>query len=638
MGLDHKTFNDVVNFVSPYLDSEVRNDVLTRAFYGTSLAEIPQYGFNRDFATRLIRMLDQYGTFQGKPAVVHLLVYLREDKGIDVEEKFDQLIDAVNASLSASPLPESPVSPSVASPPAVSLPESKRSLGRRMIGGLIQVIKVLIGEDRKTVAQRLVVLLGLLISFLGFMTTVFWQPGAAIACPRQNFFDCGLYGPLPPNSDDFVIVVAGFGWQSDSGPLTQRAEADAVTLAIAKSLQNELTFEAQVISLKDAWFGSHLVQNAAVQSHILAPTPQERAAAAQQLAVALNADMVIYGVVREADNTRLYSPEFYVSDLQTQTSDVVQFKALDLLHREIVVSSPQTTLIQTGDLAERVNIIYGFMQAIASYTSSAYADSLAAFEAIVTQRPNDPDMALLYVLMGNAAGRAIEEGPETDDQQERLASVLPYYQKALVLKPNYTRGLIGMGEALTALFSGRGGFRYDESMTLPANINCLNYDLETITEEPTQWIGLLALDCYNKARTLTRNDKTVDAQEEFIRSSSGAGTIYLLLSNSGANHWGDASTAFAEGIEHDEDDGASFRPQSESSVGHLYARAATTQLLDPATSLTCGTRTTIAEKFAAGFERLTDFSAYQQMAEANCNEMSSQYCDVPANICSFESP
>jgi tetratricopeptide (TPR) repeat protein len=278
------------------------------------------------------------------------------------------------------------------------------------------------------------------------------------------------------------------------------------------------------------------------------------------------------------------------------------------------------------------------MQAIAAYATNAYADALAAFEAVVAQRPDDPDMALFYVLMGNTAGRAIEDRAERDNKQERLTSVLPYYQKALDLKANYTRGLIGMGEALSGLFLAGGPFRYDESLTLPSNISCLNYDQETIMEEATQWIGLLALDCYDMARTLTRSGETVDAQEEFVRATSGAGTIYLMLSNYGADQWKTASTTFDEGITHYEDVGASFRPQSDSSVGHLYARAAMTRLLTPNASLTCGTRTAIAEDFAAGFTRLTDVSSYQHLAEANCEAMSTQTCAVPAGLCSFESP
>jgi hypothetical protein len=135
------------------------------------------------------------------------------------------------------------------------------------------------------------------------------------------------------------VVVAGFGLQMADGTIVRDERADEVSLAAAKELEAHLSFEDRVINVEDGAFGIYPLRSLAghhIDSYIIAATPEARAEQAALLASSLNADIVVYGLIQEVNGTRLYAPEFYIADLQADTSDVLQFKALDLLKREIV--------------------------------------------------------------------------------------------------------------------------------------------------------------------------------------------------------------------------------------------------------------------------------------------------------------
>jgi tetratricopeptide (TPR) repeat protein len=656
MPLDKGLFNKVVKFLSRDMKSSEREALLIQAFYGTSLEDIDTEGTNKVFATRLVARADDYGTMageNGEKALVHFLNIWMTLYGSDVQAEARALIQEIESSAAAPEIavgarPPMPVTDqSVSAPPpvvattavpvtpAASSPEIKAENP----GILVTVLRKM-PFFRKWPDERLKILLKVIAMIAtglsvttGFMIINVWVPQSNSLCGHPNFLTCGLYGPSAPKPADYTVVVAGFGLQMADGTIIRDERADEVSLSAAKALEDQLSFEDRVITIEDGTFDVYPLRSLAgkhIDPYIIAATPEARSEQAALLAASLNADIVVYGLIREENGTRRYAPEFYVADLQTDTSDVLQFKELDLLKREIVVSSSQASSIQTGDLTTRLNIIHSFVLAMSQYAPTNYANAVPHFEEAIQYAPNDPDMALLYVLAGNAAGRGIAESGN-GMTQDQAVSILSYYKNALSLQPNYTRGLIGTGDTLTALSGAHGAFQYDSSVTLRPAVSCLNYTLATEVLNSGQLLAMLALNCYEKAINLTGSQTSTQAQEEYMRASMGAGTAQMMLSDTSA-----ALDAYKQGVEVYELHGAAFGSQSDYSAGHLYARYARSRLLDTQNQLTCDARREIAEDFMQGFELLGSYGSYRAAAEDNCAALAADAsCGDVSNLCQF---
>jgi tetratricopeptide (TPR) repeat protein len=448
-------------------------------------------------------------------------------------------------------------------------------------------------------------------------------------CDDPNLIRCVLEGPPPPASTEYVIVVSGFAFQEEDGKLTADQKADEVSLAVAAELDQEESLEDSIIiSVDDSRFSLPYLGQPA--QRITAQVDSERRATAIDIANTLNADIVIYGVVRK-DETLFYTPEYTIQALQDNSADVNQFLSSDLIQSEIRITSPDSEAIQLDDFVKRIAIIRTFIDAMARYDTGTYADAVPLLQQAADLADDTPDAALFYVLMGNAAGRSLGES-----NTYTLDDALLFYQTALEIRPEYARALIGIGDVLQASLSLVSARQIDENYELPFNLNCLDFTLEDIDTleddiERTSTLSLLAIDCYTKATALSRDETDIDAIEVNVRASLQLGTAYSwraqVTGNSVYSEF--ALASFEAGIALYETYESTIRNPVHESAGHLYGRYATLTLQ---ANPDCDTRVSIANAFSRSFDRLDNNTTYTRFAEDNCEALT-DVCSTNVSMC-----
>lgn len=253
---------------------------------------------------------------------------------------------------------------------------------------------------------------------------------------REQFF------PDKPSVEamtgDVNIAVAEFGSIGPDGEVSVSEESSRLASSVYDFLDREIS-ELELDGLTDSDFE---VQPPDVTGPVDGETGNDRAAQARELGKRFAADIVIYAVIDEAAANTSMTPEFYLTDRN------LVLDAEELIG-EYQLGKP---LQPTGSIASNigarrelraglVNRTSGLLQLIVGlsyFGGSQYERALVIFDTVEGGNliTADAGAEILKLFQGNAAARL--RNFERAEQE---------YGDALLLRPGYSRALIGLAEA-----------------------------------------------------------------------------------------------------------------------------------------------------------------------------------------------
>ncbi len=337
-------------------------------------------------------------------------------------------------------------------------------------------------------------------------------PASATALPTATptLLPTGTATPTPERlrSDQFNVVVAGFGFQNTDGKIEQSSLADDMSDVVAGQL-NQITQIDNTLGWRSNGVG-----------RILGQTSAERETEAAQIADLLNADVVVYGVVSTDGLYNSFEPEFYIT---------AEFAALepeligaDSLGTPVAfVGNSDDQILAANQFQQRLTVLRYFLRGLAFYLAGNFTGAVDSFDSALEVESSG--LEVLDVFAGNAAIRI----PDSD-------RALGYYDAALKTRPDFARALIGRGIALYRKAIDVAGTKpppYDASLESDTPQQCR----DLIHELPTraQLLGELALRCNQEAAVSSDKPATADID---VKVAFGIGQTALWLS---INHYGD---------------------------------------------------------------------------------------------------
>jgi tetratricopeptide (TPR) repeat protein len=236
--------------------------------------------------------------------------------------------------------------------------------------------------------------------------------------------------PVEPMTGRFNIAVAEFTQVDAAGDLV----ASSTASLLAKRFDRLVDQDVKAID------GGREVQHRLI-GRLSGTDPEQRAAAAEEAAEELAADIVVYGVLQSDASSSVLTPEFYVTDrLLFDASEVVGHHQLGSPIRSPGDAERLTVQNQLLDqLAARSQVLAEATVALGSYSLGDFASALNHL-LVAEQQPGWADedgKEVLYLLLGNAAGKV-----------GRLDDAEAYYDRALALRPDYSRASLGKAETI----------------------------------------------------------------------------------------------------------------------------------------------------------------------------------------------
>lgn len=321
---------------------------------------------------------------------------------------------------------------------------------------------------------------------------------------------------MPTNS--FNVVVAGFGFEKDDGSIVENEVANDVSDLVLAALRDSASID-YIRGWRDSGVG-----------HILSPKPIERETQAAQIAEMLNADVVLYGIVKTEGFYQILKPEFYLS---------AQFAALEpeLMGADTFgspvefIGNSDDQMNASTELQKRLSVLRLFLKGLSLYLSGNFTDSRNAFEDAIQIEPSG--LEVLSIFAGNAA---IHEG--------EINKAVALYSQTLTARPNYARALIGRGIAFYTLATQTTNEQSEnhKNLELSSKIKCSNTST-SLPSEP-QLLLQLAERCYQEAERSTDKPETADID---VKTAFGLGQVYMWMStNSFGNYWDEAEKYLQE--------------------------------------------------------------------------------------------
>lgn len=275
---------------------------------------------------------------------------------------------------------------------------------------------------------------------------------------------------------------------------------------------------------------------------------EDRAAAAEEWASTINADVVIYGAILEdADGTEL-QPEFYVD--YRGFAEAAELVGPHELGRPFRVAMPVQTDALEGVAdhpvkCPRPSPFFSLIAlGLASYAVDDYPQALDYFTAAdeVPNWPASTGKEMLYMLMGNTASRLAA----TTLDNAYVDESLDYFDKALAIDPEFVHAQVGQASTL-----------YQTGIGQPANAPGQPVDLDLLDEAEA---------IYHQAAAAS----TPEAAEIVLKTHLGLGQIYLVrhyLKVEGEDWLAKAHAEFQQMV----DDYVAKGVRNHDLVGHPYA-------------------------------------------------------------------
>lgn len=225
---------------------------------------------------------------------------------------------------------------------------------------------------------------------------------------------------------EFNIAVAGFAVNGDAG---DPQLGKKIGQSIYTRLSDNLT-KKEMRVLVGVWGPDQA-------GSISGADASQRAGAAADLALKIEANIIVYGVIDVTQEPWTITPEFYVSERNFYESQEItgQYQ----LGEPFSVRGKMNTDFKAKlnmEMLKRVEALTWVTDGISAYANEDFEAALDLFQsAEQIERWEDPQgRSVLYLLAGNAAIRA---------EQYDVAEA--YYRKSLELDGEYARARIGMG-------------------------------------------------------------------------------------------------------------------------------------------------------------------------------------------------
>lgn len=232
----------------------------------------------------------------------------------------------------------------------------------------------------------------------------------------------------------FNVAVARFLDINESGEQINKDEGEKIADYIARRLDNELA----ALDLED-----YEVWGPELTGSVIGEDLEERAEVAGRIADDINAQVLIYGVVKHADNNSSFQPEFMVSSsgFRSQASEITgqnqlgkplfihlpfQRQGLEAENPAFIARSEALNLITIG-------LVY--------FANDNYIQAMEYFQQAI-DLPNwldDAGMEVAYLLMGNARTRQASRLLDRSQIPQAIAD----YDTALEIRERYYANIYG---------------------------------------------------------------------------------------------------------------------------------------------------------------------------------------------------
>ena len=245
---------------------------------------------------------------------------------------------------------------------------------------------------------------------------------------------------------NFNIAVAEFSLLNEMGQLTRSREARELSQSIANFLQQQEDDLAEVLAESVFVWGPN--------NNVRPVEPREEA----KRAITLNADALIYGVVRpESDDSWNVQPMFYLTDSAVgQANEMRGEYALGskILYRPNNAASRRdinnALRIRTEALSQLlIGLSYLSFGDFEGYEKAAEVLQSAAENSEWAVAADDTGQEILYLFLGNAY---LQQSFLTDDESPQRSELLNRSEKAFAtainLNSSYARSYNGLGSVL----------------------------------------------------------------------------------------------------------------------------------------------------------------------------------------------
>lgn len=175
------------------------------------------------------------------------------------------------------------------------------------------------------------------------------------------------------------------------------------------------------------------------RGNVTGTSPEQLAESAENLAVKIETDILVYGMIDASGNDWEIQPYFFVAEKNFY--DAQEIIGQHDIGMAFVIPEGNSTTARVAlgsELTERVNLLSQVTLGLAYYALEAYQsslDTLLQAETIEGLSPED-GLQVLYLLIGNAAGKV-----------EDAALSEAYNLKALEIDPEYSRAHIGLASS-----------------------------------------------------------------------------------------------------------------------------------------------------------------------------------------------
>lgn len=238
-----------------------------------------------------------------------------------------------------------------------------------------------------------------------------------------------LRGP-PPMTGRFNIAVATF--DAPEGNDRENADASAFAMEIASIIDARLTRDTAPLA-------GVQVRPPDEVGAVKGATPQQRAAAAANVAERINADIVVFGAFEPSTRSTTLRTELYLSELRLpQAEELAGIHTFGPPTRPYDVSRNLVDRDEMlAELAERAEHLAAFVVGIGHYRRFEYRQAYEHFAAAVEGEALTAGngIEVLHVALANSLG-------EMGRYEEARAA----YNDALIAAPEYARAHLGLGE------------------------------------------------------------------------------------------------------------------------------------------------------------------------------------------------
>jgi tetratricopeptide (TPR) repeat protein len=332
-------------------------------------------------------------------------------------------------------------------PPADSQPTPAASLDQDAAEAGAQAATTVDGDGEGAVAiggdvSESTIVTGRLYR-LGLQRRWHWVALAAACLVLLAGASAAIYGavePLlkPPPADHMIgglnVAVADFTALDGQGRGIETDTARKLAQAVFKRLDETIpaNSEGAVLSVQ-VWPPQRT-------GPIRGTSREERAAEAERKALAIQADVVVYGTLRAAEGDVSFAPEFYLAPTRLLGAEelVGQYDFGSPLQSGLDLTSPDSEKRLIDAMQARTRALELFTYGIGHYERHEFR---AAADWLVKADSPDWDdrdgKEVVYTLAGFAIG--------TDGDLERASD---YFARALAINPGYARARMGASEML----------------------------------------------------------------------------------------------------------------------------------------------------------------------------------------------